>query len=400
MDGRDMRKIDRQKWIRPAVIMGVISLAALLLRWTGIRFEGVDYRYSLLPWYEELKAAGGLGGLAEYRGDYNLPYVTILYFLTKLPFSPIISIKLSSILFDYLLAALVSAMAAEAAPDGKKTKFGLLAYAFVLCNPVAVINSGYLAQCESVWAFLALFAFYLLVKKHPAWGMLFFGFAFAMKPQGIFILPMILIYYFKEKRFSILHLLWAPVGIELTCIPAIIGGCDPLVFVRFLKMMMGHYPFVYYYYPNVWTYLQDAPYYVFGKVGIFSAFAVLLLFAVLYVRSSRRMDMQDYLRFVTWSAMTCAMLLPCMHERYNYLSEILLAVCAIREKKYRLPALALILASMQCNGQSYLGWPWVTHYALAAVNLWVYLYLTRECLSGLYYDAGEGKEARHVEAGA
>lgn len=362
----------------------LISLAGMVLRWTGISFEGVDYVKSLLPWYEELKASGSLRGLAEYQGDYNLPYVTLLYFLTWIPVAPIISIKMSSILFDYLLAILVWAMVKEAVPEDKKELFGVIAYGLILLNPVSVINSGYLAQCESVWAFLALYAFWLIWKGHPAWGMLFFGFSFAVKPQGIFILPIILIYYFKEKKFSILHLLWAPVGIQLTCIPAIMGGCSFDVFIRFFKMMMGHYPFVYYYYPNIWTYLQAAPYYVFGKAAIFSTFAVLLFFAVLYIKSQQKITLQDMFPYITWTTMTCALLLPCMHERYNYLAELLLMVCAIREKRYRIPALILQLVSIQCYGQSYLGWPWVSHYALAAFNIAIYLYLTRDCMLKLY----------------
>lgn len=379
------------------IIIIVISLAGMALRWMGITFEGVDYQYSLLPWYEELKASGSLHGLAEYRGDYNLPYVTLLYFLTWIPVDPIISIKMSSILFDYLTAFLVMVMMRKAAPDDKKELFGIIAYCLVLLNPVSVMNSGYLAQCESVWVFLALFAFWMVWKGHPAWGMLFFGFSFAMKPQGIFILPILLIYYFKEKKFSILNILWAAVGIQLTCIPAIMGGCSFDVFIRFLRMMMGHYPYVYYYYPNIWIYLKEAPYYIFGKVAIFSTFAVLLIFAVLYVRSQKRPILQDMLVYITWTAMTCAMLLPCMHERYNYLSEILLMVCAIREKRYRLPALILQLASIQCCGQSYLGWPWVSHYALAACNIAVYLYLTRDCVVDLYKAGLPEKEGAYAE---
>ena len=382
---------------RYLLILFVLSLVGMALRWTGISFEGVDYVKSLLPWYEELKASGSLHGLAEYRGDYNLPYVTLLYFLTWIPMAPIISIKMSSILFDYLLAILVRVMVREAAPDDKKDLFGTIAYGLILLNPVSVINSGYLAQCESVWAFLALYAFWMVWKGHPACGMLSFGFSFAIKPQGIFILPIILILYFKEKKFSILHLLWAPVGIQLTCIPAILGGCGFDVFFRFFKMMMGHYPFVYYYYPNIWIYLQKAPYYVFGKVAIFSTFAVLLIFAVLYVRSREKVTLQDMFLYITWTAMTCAMLLPCMHERYNYLAELLLMVCAIRKKRYCIPALVLQLASMQCNGQSYLDWPWVSHYALAAFNIAVYLYLTRDCMMKLYRDGLSEKEGTYAE---
>ena len=380
----------------PAALI-VISLAGMALRWTGMSFEGVDYETCLLPWYQDFKAIGNLHALAEYNGSYNIPYVTLLYALTWIPVEPIISVKMLSITFDYLLALLIMVMVRSAADTDRKELYSVLAYGLVLFNPVMIINSGYLSQSESIWVFWALFAFWMVWKGHPAWGMLFFGFSFGIKPQGIFILPILLIIYFKEKKFSILNLLWAPVGIQLCCVPAIIGGCDFDIFMHYLLMMTGQYPFVYYYYPNVWTYLQEAPYYVYGKVAIFSTFLVLLLFAVLFVRSRKNATLQEMLLYVAWTEMTCAMLLPCMHERYNYLAEVLLAACAIGQKKYRLPSLALILVSVQCYGQSYLGWPWVSHYALAAANIAIYLYLTKNCMVKLYRGGMAEKEEAYAE---
>lgn len=364
-----------------------VSILGLALRLSGLSFEGVDYKASLLPWFEGFREYEGFTGLAHFQGDYNIPYVTLLCILSWLPVPPLISIKLSSILFDYITAALLAVMVKEASLKEQAVRNSLLAYGIFLFCPVTVINSGYLAQCESIWTGLALLSFWLILKNHPAAGMLFFGFAFAVKPQGVFILPLLLLLYVYKKSFSILHILWIPAGIELLCIPGIIGGCPPDVFYRFFKMMMGHYPFVYYYYPNFWTYLKDAPYYVFGKAAIFSAFLVLLLFAILFIKSGRRHSITDYLEYIAFTSMTCAMILPCMHERYNYMAETVLAVCAVLRPRYRFPALLLILVSTQCNGASYLGWPWISHDMLAACNIAVYFYLAWHCLGSLYREA-------------
>lgn len=364
----------------------ILSLAGILLRLTGLYFEGVDYKASLLPWFEGFAQYPALTGLGHFEGDYNLPYVTILCLLSHLPLAPIFSIKLSSVLFDYVMAIVLALLVKECTPKDKSDAYQVLAYGLVLLNPVAIINSGYLAQCESLWTALSLLSFYFILKDKPVWGMLLFGFAFAMKPQGIFILPLLMIMWFYKKSFSALHFLWIPVGIQLLCIPAIIGGCPFHVFLIFFKKMMGHYPYVYYYYPNFWTYLKEAPYYVFGKVAIFSAFLVLLIFALLFLKSKRNHTTFDYLEYLSFTSMTCAMVLPCMHERYNYMAEITLAVCAILRPKYRLPALLLVLLSMQCNGASYLGWPFVSHDLLAAGNIAIYFYLAWQCLGGLYQD--------------
>ena len=124
------------------VAIGTLSLAGMALRLMGIWFEGVDYRDCLLTWYNQLKEGGGLSALTDYNGIYNLPYISVLGFLTYLPIPPIISIKMFSILFDYLEAGLLAKMMMFQQNGEQKYLYGVLAYGLVLCNPLAVINSG------------------------------------------------------------------------------------------------------------------------------------------------------------------------------------------------------------------------------------------------------------------
>lgn len=390
-----MERIKRTKnWAAAAVVL--ISIAGLILRFMGFSFEGVDYEECLSAWFDQLKAAGGINALSEYTGNYNHPYVTILYFLTFVPVSSLYSIKMVSVLFDFLEAGVLASAAMCAAKEGKRREIGLLAYALVLCNPPAIMNSGYLAQCESVWTALGLLSFYLvIVKEKPGAGMFVFGMALAFKLQAIFILPILLTAYFYKKKFSIGNLLWVPAAIEILCIPAIIGGCGwNSGFTRFFQYM-GEYPFMFYYYPNIWTFFQNAPYYVFGTVAVVFTFIVLLLFAALFAKSGKKYAVQDYLQYAAWTAMTCTMLLPCMHERYNYMAEILLPVSAVFDRKLRVPALFLILVSTQCIGQQFMDWPKVSYYALAAANIIIYFYLSAHCFGSLYreYRKNGGTEA-------
>lgn len=376
-----MKKMNRKAFIGLIVLL---STAGMALRWTGIEYEGVDYQNCLLSWYLQLKSGSGLAALADYKGDYNLPYATILYFLTLIPIRPVVSIKLVSISFEVLGAALLAKMVMEAVESGRKYLYGAAAYGLAICNPLAVINSGYLAQSEGIWASLALLGFWYIWKDKPVRGMWALGFALAIKLQAIFILPLVLMLWFYKKKFSILHILWIPVAIQTLCIPAIIGGCSFDIAFRFYFNMLGEYPFMYYYYPNIWTFFQEAPYYQFGNTAIIMAFGALLVFALLFVKSGKGHTLQDCLAYIAWSTMTCAMLLPCMHERYNYIAEMVLPLCAIRRPKYRLPAMLLVLLSLQCYGQSYLGWGRCPDLALAAGNIAVYLWLTWDCFQGLY----------------
>ncbi len=385
------------------VITGIISALGLALRFLGFPFESVDYQECLSAWSAQLKEIGTIRALSEYPGDYNYPYVTILWLLTFLPVPSLYSIKLVSVLFDFLEAGLLAsaamyaadaADATDAVAGGKRYGAGLLAYGLVFCNPLAVMNSSYLAQCESIWTALCVLSFYLLIVREKAGpGFFAFGMALAFKLQSVFILPILLIAWFYKKKFTILHMLWVPVAVELLCIPAIIGGCGWDSAISQYLHLLGEYPFLFYYYPNIWTFFREAPYYVFGTTAVMFAFVVLLLFAVLLVKSGRRLVIGDFIQYAAWTAMTCTMLLPCMHERYNYVAEMLLPVSAVYEKKLRLPALILILTSAQCIGQQFLGWTPFSYYALAASNILVYFYFSAHVFSGLYREYRENMGA-------
>lgn len=360
----------------------ILSVAGMVLRWTGIRFEGIDYRECLSAWYAQLKEVGSLQALLEFEGNYNLPYATALLILTYLPIEPIIAIKMLSIVFDYLSGGVLAAIVMDCRAEHRERN-GLITYGLVMCCPIMVINSGYLAQSDGIYVSLAVLAFWCLLKDKPVKGMVAFGCALSMKLQAIMAFPVLAIIYWCRKKFSALHLAWIPVTIQALCIPAIIAGCGFDIAIRVYTHLMGEYPFMYYFYPNVWTYFQDMPYYAFGKIAILFTFVLLLLYCVLVVVSKRKNGTEDYLEYFLWTAMTCAMFLPCMHERYNYFGELLILALAVLRPKMRVPAVVLILTSLQCYGQGFLEFPYVSPYLLAACNIGVYVYLSVDSIGGL-----------------
>lgn len=373
------------------IIFIILTVVGLGLRWSGIYFEGVDYRVCLSAWYNQLKETGGLQALAGFEGDYNLPYATALLLLTYIPLEPIISIKLLSIVFDFVSAWVLMKVVMECV-ETKKQLYGLVTYGIVLCSPITVINSGYLAQSDGIYSALTVLGFWLLYQNKPVKGVAVYACACAMKLQAVFAAPIMVLLYWCRKKFSALHIVWLPLTIQALCMPAVFAGCGWDVAIRVYTRMTGLYPFMYYYYPNIWTYFQGMPYYAFGKVGIAMAFVLLLLYCVLVVKSGREHGMADYLEYFTWIAMTCAMFLPCMHERYNYLGELLIVVLAVIRPKMRVPAIVLCLASLQCYLQGFFGAYYVSPYFLAACNIGVYGYLTVTSVKGLLTDSKRRQE--------
>jgi len=370
----------------------LLTIVGFALRWMGIYYEGIDYQQCLSAWYNQLKEVGSLQALAEFEGNYNLPYATALLVLTYLPLEPIIGIKMISIVFDFLSAAVLMLVVMECV-EKRKQLYGLLTYGLVLCSPITVMNSGYLAQSDGIYAALAFLSFYLIYKDKPIKGMIAFGCAFSMKLQAAFALPVLALLYWCKKKFSALHLAWIPVTIQVLCIPAIIAGCGWDIAIKVYTQLMGEYPFMYYYYPNVWTYFQGMPYYAFGKVAIGITLVVLLLYCVLVVQSGRKHTLADYLEYFVWTAMTCAILLPCMHERYNYLAEVLIVALAIVRPKIRIPAIILTISAVQCYAQYFFAGVYVHPYFLAACNIGVYLYLTISSAKGLMADFKKNQES-------
>lgn len=373
----------------------ILTFAGIILRWTGIGYEGVDYQNCLSEWYAQLKEVGSLQALTQFKGNYNLPYATALLILTYLPVSPLAGIKMLSIIFDFLSAAVLMTIVRNCSREKSELK-GLITYGLVLCSPISIINSAYLAQSDGIYAAFTFLSFWLILKNKPIKGMAAFGCALAMKLQAIFVAPILVLIYFCKKKFSALHFLWIPVTIQVLCIPAILAGCGWDIAIRVYSRLMGEYPYMYYYYPNLWTYFQGMPYYAFGKYAMMFTFGILLLFCILVVKSKRQIDTCDYLEYFCCTAMTCAMFLPCMHERYNYIAEILIISLAVVKPRMRMPAIILNLASLQCYLQSFFWTPYnyVSPYLLAAVNLGVYTYVMITCIRELWKEREDNAENR------
>lgn len=350
--------------------MVILSLVGIGIRLFGMNFQGVDMRMCLLGWTDKMIEDGrGLRALKEFSGDYNMPYATLLLLLTYLPIPRLYSIKALSIIFDFLLAG-------ELAHFFRKDygeKRALTAYGIVMLHPIVILNSAFLGQCDVIYIAFAVLSFLYLEKDQPVHSMIALALAFSFKLQSIFILPILIVLYWRRKKMSLLHLLILPVVWEIVCIPAILAGRGLGVFYSCYLNQTGSYEKVYYYYPNLWGFFQMAPYYVFGKIAVLTAMVVMALMLYLIVKS----DYEDYGTLLVWMAMGCVLFLPSMHERYAFLPEVMLPVIAIVRKNLRVPALVLVLSTTACYLCSYFynteGWP---PYAMSAIHLGVFFYIT------------------------
>jgi len=91
----------------PRLVLLAVTVLGLLLRWQLVDIQSGDYRAFLDPWYAHLADAGGFAGLGDSFSNDNTPYLVLLAALTYLPITPLIAIKLISVVFDLALAGIV-----------------------------------------------------------------------------------------------------------------------------------------------------------------------------------------------------------------------------------------------------------------------------------------------------
>ena len=62
---------------KESVLFAVIIIIAIIIRFIGRDFESGDMHRFLIPWFIEIKQAGGISSLSEQVGDYGLLYQTL-----------------------------------------------------------------------------------------------------------------------------------------------------------------------------------------------------------------------------------------------------------------------------------------------------------------------------------
>lgn len=322
-----------------------ITILALIIRVKMLSYNNGDYASFLKPWFDDLKANGGLKGLATYKGDYNAAYMTILALLTYLPINSLFSIKFVSIAFDFFLAISCGALASELVKKNKKFYF-LVTYSIVLFIPSVLLNGAFWAQCDSIYTTFIVLSLIFMVKEKYIPSFIMLGIAFSFKLQFIFILPLFILLYIIKKKISILHFLIIPLMNFIMCLPAIIAG-KPLmecINVYFNQTNTYKYSLVLNF-PNIYQIFNGSPdiFYTVGEIVTILVCAFALLF-VLY--KNVKFNNEKILLLGVWFITIITFLLPGMHERYLFAGEVLSIVYFIIYKKNGFLAIFINLCSI------------------------------------------------------
>ena len=326
-----------------ALILGavVIAILGIGLHISGWYLKSRDYIIFLDGWYNQIAAGGGLFCLSNQVGNYNIPYQVVIAIMTYLPISARSAYKLVSCLFDVVLA--VAAGTLVWLVRGRRDR-NLAAFmgAVVFSLPTVAMNSGWWAQCDSIWTSFCLLSLVAFIDRRNTPCFLLYGCALAFKLQAIFLLPFYIFALVRTKRFSVSHFLLIPVSMVVLSLPGLLFGRNIVDIVTIYMEQASGKAAMYLNYPSFWAMFVGAD---AGYSDYLKTFAILLTVVALVVEAIWlivcRVDLEAPSNVVVVAALfvfTAVFFLPAMHERYAYLVEILLIVTVFVDRRFLLPA--------------------------------------------------------------
>lgn len=342
------------------MIAGLMAARGMLLN-----FLSGDYQSHLRHWMEGIREHSGFDALRGYRlhpdeygnpvriGNYNQPYMYLLWILARFNLPDVALIKLSSIAFDVVLAYFVMKIVGL---KSESVYLKILAFVGVLAVPTVLFNSALWAQSDSIYAAFAIGAIYFGLKKSSILSLTFFALAFGFKMQAVFILPIIIIFIMKD-HIKLKHL-WVPVvTFVVSLVPSWLAGMG---FVRSLEVyfyQFGYYNRMNMNAINIWTLggLIDRvadrggmyalrEHLITAAIFMAGAAMVAFIFFLYQKRDAIKTNLQ-WVQIAWLSVVIIPFILPKMHDRYLFMADVLAVVLFIYCKKFWYVPLITIFAS-------------------------------------------------------
>ena len=317
------------------IIIGLIIKTILLPIKTG------DFIVFINPWLEFIKAHGYLDSLKYGFYDYTPSYIYILVIIAKVGLNPLYSVKLVSIIFEYLAAFIIGKIAFQ---KYKNNQVIWIAFALIPIIPSVILNSSYLSQCDSIYATFALLSIYFILKNKQLVSVLFLGIAFAFKMQTAIILPFFFILLLRGK-INWYYFLLIPVVFIFSLIPAWVIGRSFSDLLNVYASQTDHYHFLTLNFPNLYIWFSNDYYETVKIAGMITTILVTILSG--YFLSNKRyiFTFEIWIKLAFLSAIVIPFILPGMHERYMYLGDVLgVLYYLVVRKNIHLPVSILLVS--------------------------------------------------------
>lgn len=311
--------------------MAAITVVAVLLRTAGAGDNTYDMGI-FFDWYHVFLVNGRWHGLSLPVGNYNAPFLYLLDGSTFLPFSPLANIKLVFVAFDVLLIYFVYRIVAL---RYRSWHVPFLAAAVVALLPTVVMNASAWGQADSMWASFGVGSVYYLLRRRHWPACVLAGVAFAIKPQAIVVLALLLLLALAG-RLPWRATLAVPLVYLVLDLPAVFAGRSPRELLL-LYPSQTSLPYLTFNAPSVYQFvpgsgadggLSDADEHLLANLARLSTVAAVLIVCFAVAAGRLRLSRTRVLLAGSLFALLIPFLLPAMHERYFYLADILTVIVA------------------------------------------------------------------------
>lgn len=311
-----------------------ITLLGIFARFSAKDFISADAEVCLLPWFEAIKPSG-FAALKNQIGNYGIPYQFLIAIMTYFPDSipPIYLYKTLSCIFDFGLA-FISARFVRSLTKNNSPFLFCLVYGTILLFPTIILNSSAWAQCDSIYVFFIVAALYSLYEERYLRTFILTGIAFGFKLQTVFIVPFIIYYYVKERKFSIVSgICTGFFSFYIMQIPGLLFGRPLLEPLTIYTEQTQAFKEMWLNFPSFWA-LTGNNYVHLHLLAIIFTISLLgtCLFVLMHVKADLH-NSQTFIKLLIWSIWTCLLFLPAMHERYAYLLDLLILISIFAAKR-------------------------------------------------------------------
>ncbi len=336
------------------ICIGLSLLAAVLIRvFLAPNTElSPDYDFFYKSWVQFYRDNGGLKGLEWAPGDYYVPFNVIYALCSYLPCDTWVPLSILPCICEFVSAFFIYKIFNLL--SGKKELSAFVGVA-TLFLPFVIFNGSLWKQVDAVYTCFLVITLYEVLKENYTKAFIFYSIAFTFKLQAIIFLPALLILYinggFRKKKFSMLEFFWIPVIFLVAGLPEVLAkhGLKATYFAYFAQtgeLQSEGYGMVSYF-PNLYNFGFDNYDQLLSKGAVLLLFTVLMFIAFFCYRHRENFDEKKVIGLVIWTAYTCVMLLPGMHERYDYAMLLVLTPYAIVcNKKIIVPMIMANLCSL------------------------------------------------------
>ncbi|MGL4757697.1 MAG: hypothetical protein ACRCXZ_00030 [Patescibacteria group bacterium] len=203
----------------------VFLLTIFKLQLFGV--ETVEYKNTFQYWYEFLKEKG-FTALKETYYNKTPTFISLIFLGTLLNLPSIISLKVISIIFDFVLAWATSSVYKQIKGEGVMAK---LVFLTTFGLPGLIINSSLWGNLDVIWTSLSMVSVLFLLKKKYTISSIFLALAFCFDLKALFFFPLFVVLFFKKeitKKAFLFYSFFPPILFFLSLIPSIVLG-RPLV---------------------------------------------------------------------------------------------------------------------------------------------------------------------------